>query len=188
MRRENASPTPLGPPSPAFAGAVSRPVLLDGKALETAQRFVVRPADEDNDSEENSDGDQEARDDEGEGGASSTSSDVSSQFGSGDGLSPPATELGAFEPDRIATAVFGDRRTARYRRFFRHAERGPISPWHDIPLAAGSSALAVRAMVTEVPSMTQEQQRMVTVERLNPIMAIMGDEEALDYGRPVPWN
>lgn len=68
---------------------------------------------EDAEAEHEAEDEEEAPEAEGDWGASSTSSD-----GSGEELPPPADapEVAEFEPDQISTAVFGERRTVRFRR------------------------------------------------------------------------
>lgn len=72
-----------------------------------------------------------------------------------------------FDGSQISTCATGTKGTLDYRVFFEHAEKGRISPWHDIPLFA--SAYGNFNFLCEIPKWTRAKFEVATGEAANPI-------------------
>lgn len=86
----------------------------------------------------------------------------------------------------VRTEVRGDEGTASFRRFFLDKSGREVSPWHDLPLSAGSEG--EYWMVTEIPKMTKPKMEIATKELVNPIAQDTKKGKLRDYHGPIYWN
>uniref|UniRef100_A0A8D0ET33 inorganic diphosphatase n=1 Tax=Strix occidentalis caurina TaxID=311401 RepID=A0A8D0ET33_STROC len=83
---------------------------------------------------------------------------------------PPRRCLGAMA--RYGTEQRGRPNSPDYRLYFKNADGKYISPFHDIPLFAGSKEVCIYVlfnMIVEVPRWTNAKMEIATEEPLNPI-------------------
>mmetsp|Transcript_55441 Transcript_55441/g.60062 ORF Transcript_55441/g.60062 Transcript_55441/m.60062 type:complete len:317 (-) Transcript_55441:227-1177(-) len=86
----------------------------------------------------------------------------------------------------ITTITEGDFGTFDWRVSFAERNKGVMSPWHDIPLAAESDGLY--NLVIEMPKRTTEKMEMNKWEENNPIYQDIKNGELRHYPNMLYWN
>uniref|UniRef100_A0A7S4SW38 inorganic diphosphatase n=1 Tax=Alexandrium monilatum TaxID=311494 RepID=A0A7S4SW38_9DINO len=93
---------------------------------------------------------------------------------------------GSAAPKEVQTEVEGEEGTTSFRRYFIDEAGKRISPWHDLPLEAGS--MGEYWMVTEIPAVTKPKMEISTAEPNNPIAQDIKKGKLREYGGPIFWN